>query len=269
MSLITNTSDCPWWVRSWFTSCSKAEMSAANSWSGSPSRATRGSSRSKPHLKSQATGVSRPFRSGPHPDRVQLQRGHPVVVHQLPELRQVLHQRRDDLLRRPDVAERVRHHEGLQPGQRLERHDGDVRLRQLLDVHAAAVGQRHRRRPEVGVVGDREVDLVLGRHPGLEGHAVRLGMGVAVPVLAEIEPLLLGQRLLQRPRLADQPGLALLADPAAEHRLDEDQPVPVDQVLDRILGSVRPEHLGGREVDVGEQSRAVEQAVQLHRDSIP
>ena len=205
-----------------------------------------------------------PVPIGPHPDRVQLHRGHAVVVHQLPELRQVLHQRRDDLLRRPDVGERVRHHEGLQPGQRLERHDGHVRLRQLLDVHAAAVGQRHRRRPEVGVVGDREIDLVLGRHPRLEGHAVRLGIGVAVPVLAEIEPLLLGQRLLQRPRLADQPRLALLADAAAEHRLDEDQPVPVDQVLDRILGGVRPEHLRGREVDVGEQSRAVEQAVQLH-----
>ena len=68
LSLITNTSDCPWWVRSWFTSCSKAEMSAANSWSGSPSRATRGSSRSKPHLKSQATGVSRP----PDPGRIRI-----------------------------------------------------------------------------------------------------------------------------------------------------------------------------------------------------
>ena len=37
-SLMTKTSDCPWWVRSWFTSCSKADTSAANSWSGSPSR---------------------------------------------------------------------------------------------------------------------------------------------------------------------------------------------------------------------------------------
>ena len=83
---------------------------------------------------------------------------------------------------------------------------------------------------KMGVVGDREIDLVLGRHPGLEGHAVRLGIGVAVPVLAEVEPLLLGQRLLQRPRLADQPGLAFLADAAAEHRLDEDQPMPVDQI---------------------------------------
>ena len=64
LSLITNTSDWPWCVRSWFTSCSNADTSAANRWSGSPRRATRGSSRSKPHLKSQATGVRRPFLSG-------------------------------------------------------------------------------------------------------------------------------------------------------------------------------------------------------------
>jgi hypothetical protein len=37
-------------------------MSAAKIWSGRPSRPTRGSSRSKPHLKSQAIGVSRPSR---------------------------------------------------------------------------------------------------------------------------------------------------------------------------------------------------------------
>ena len=28
----------------------------------------------------------------PHADRIELQRGHPVVVHQLPQLRQMLHQ---------------------------------------------------------------------------------------------------------------------------------------------------------------------------------
>ena len=170
-----------------------------------------------------------------HPDRVQLERRHPVVMHELPELRQVLHQRRDDLLRRADVGERIGHHEGLEPGQRLEGDRRHVGFRQILDVHAAAMGQRHCRGAIPGVVGDREIDLVLGGNAGLEGDAVRLGRGIAVAVLGEIEPLLLGQRLVQRPRRADEPGLALLANPAPEHRLDEDQPMPVDQGLDLVL----------------------------------
>src|SRR4029077_7212350 len=40
----------------------------------------------------------------PHPDRIELQRGHPVVVHELPQLRQMLHERRNNLYRRADVA---------------------------------------------------------------------------------------------------------------------------------------------------------------------
>ena len=93
---------------------------------------------------------------------------------------------------------------------------------------------------------------MLGRHPGLEGHAVGLGISIAVAVLTEIEPLLLGQRLLQRPRFTDQPGLAFLANTAAEHGLDEDEAMPVDQSLDGVLGRVRSEHLGRREIDVGQ-----------------
>ena len=202
---------------------------------------------------------------GAHADRVQLERGHAVVVHQLPELGQVLDQGRDDLARGADVGERVRHHERLEAGQRLERHGGDIGLGQLLDVHAAAVGQGHRRRAELGVVGDGEIDLVLGGDAGLEGDPVRLGIGIAVAVLGEIEPLLLGERGLQVAGGADQPGLALLAHAAAEHRLDEDQPVPVDQRLDRVLARVRPQHLGPGETHVVEQFRAIKHAVQLHR----
>ena len=36
--------------------------------------------------------------------------------------------------------------------------------------------QRHGRRAKVGRVGDREIDLVLGRHAAFEGHAVGLGV---------------------------------------------------------------------------------------------
>src|SRR6266446_9925408 len=45
-----------------------------------------------------------PFASGPHSDRVELQRRHAVVVHQLPKLWQMLHQGRDDLLGRADIG---------------------------------------------------------------------------------------------------------------------------------------------------------------------
>jgi hypothetical protein len=64
--------------------------------------------------------------------------------------------------------------------------------------------------------------------------------------------------------LPDQPGLALLADPAAEHRLHEDQPVPRDQIRDRVLRSVRAENLGSRKADVVEQPRSMKHAVQMH-----
>ncbi len=94
---------------------------------------------------------------------------------------------------------------------------------------------------------------MLGRHARLEGHPIGLGSGVAVPVLDEIEPLLLLQRGLEVARLADQPGLAFLADAALEHRLDENQLVSIDQALNLVFRCARTEHLGGREIDMLEQ----------------
>src|SRR5512145_1715543 len=68
-----------------------------------------------------------------HADRVELERGQAVVVEELPELRQVLHQRRDDFAWRADVGEGVGDNEGLEARERLERHLGDVLLVELLD----------------------------------------------------------------------------------------------------------------------------------------
>ena len=203
-------------------------------------------------------------RVGPHPDRVELERGHAEVVDQLPQPRQVLDQRRDDRAGRLDVGERVGDDERLQPGQRLERHVGDLVLAQLLDVDAAVVGDGDRGRPEPGRIGDREVDLVIGRDRRLEGDALRLGGDVAVGVLGEEQPLALGQRRLQVPGLADQAGLALLADGTFEDRLDEDHAVPVEHGLDLGLAGVGAEHLGHREVDEAQELGAVEQAAELH-----
>ena len=78
-------------------------------------------------------------------------------------------------LRRVQLGQRVGDDERLQAGQRIERHLRDAVLVQFLDVHAAVMRQRHRRRAEVGRIGDREIDLVLGRHRAFEGHAVGLG----------------------------------------------------------------------------------------------
>ncbi len=150
------------------------------------------------------------------------------------------------------------------PVKRLERHVGDELLVELLDLDSAHMGERHRRGAEFGGIADREVDLVLGRHARLEGHSIGLGAGVAVAVLDEIEPLLLLQRRLEIARLADQPGLALLADAALEHRLDEDQLVAVDQALDLVLRRAGPEHFGGREIDMLEKLRAVQHSGDLH-----
>ena len=164
----------------------------------------------------------------------------------------------------PDVGQRVGDHERLEAGQRLERDVGDLVLAQLLDVDAAMVGDGDRGRPEAGRVGDREIDLVVGRDGGLEGDALRLGGDVAVGVLGEVEALALGQGGLQVPGLADQPGLALLADGTFEDRLDEHHAVPVEHRLDLGLGGVGPEHVGHREVDEAQELGAVEQAAELH-----
>jgi len=186
------------------------------------------------------------------------------MVHQLPQLRQMLHQWRDDLLRRADVGERVGDDEGLQPGERLERHLCDVFLVELLDIDPAHVGERHGGSAELGRVGDCKIHLVLGRHPAFEGDAVGLGHGVSVPMLREIETLLFRQRGFQIGRLADQAGFALLAHAALEQRLDEDELVPVEQILDLIFGRAWSEHFRGRKFHMRQQARPKEHAGDVH-----
>ena len=122
----------------------------------------------------------------------------------------------------PIVGQRVGDDERLQAGQRIERHLADHASVELLDVHAAVMRERHRRRAKARRIGDREIDLVLGRHAGFEGHAIGLGRLVADAVLGEVQPLLFLERGLQVVRAAEQARLALLADAALEHRLDED-----------------------------------------------
>ncbi len=51
--------------------------------------------------------------AGPHPDGIQLERGHAVMMHELPEFRQLLDQRRDDFLWRTDIRKRVGDNKGL------------------------------------------------------------------------------------------------------------------------------------------------------------
>ena len=108
---------------------------------------------------------------------------------------------------------------------------------------------------------------MLGRHAGLEGHAVRLRRRVAVAMLDEEQSLAFGEGGAQVGRFADQPGLALLADAALEHRFDEDELVPIDKVLDLSLGRGGTEDLGDRKIDMPQQRRAVKKAGEFHLDS--
>ncbi|MDF3856413.1 hypothetical protein PFC51_19360 [Paracoccus pantotrophus] len=105
---------------------------------------------------------------------------------------------------------------------------------------------------------------MFSRNARLEGDAIGLGGGVAVAMLGEVKPLLFRQRGAQVARLADQPGLAFLADAAAKHGLDEDQPMPVDQRLDVVLGRIRAKHFGRRETDMSQQTRTREHSGHLH-----
>ena len=114
------------------------------------------------------------------------------------------------------------------------------------------MGQRHGRRPEHRRVGEGEIDLVLGRHSALERHAVSLGNRVAVAMLDKVESFLFGQRRSQIGGLADQAGLALLANAAPEHRLDEDDFVAADQVLNLVLARIRTQHFRGGEIHVSQ-----------------
>ena len=89
-----------------------------------------------------------------HADRIELERRHAEVVVELPQLGKLLHQRRNDLLRRLELRQRIGDHEGLETGQRVEGNLRDLALVELLDVDAALVGQRHSRSAEVGRIGD-------------------------------------------------------------------------------------------------------------------
>ncbi len=89
----------------------------------------------------------------------------------------MLDQRRDDLARGAEVGERVGDDEGFQACEGVEGDLGDLAWREVLDVDAADVGERHGRRAKAGRVADGEIDLMLGRNARLEGDAVGLGLG--------------------------------------------------------------------------------------------
>ena len=85
-------------------------------------------------------------------------------------------------------------------------------------------------------------------------------------MLGEVQPLLLRQCGLEVARAAEQAGLALLADAALEHGLDEDFPVAVDQGLDLFFAGGRSEDFGGRKADELQQAGAVKHAGDVHGD---
>ena len=186
------------------------------------------------------------------------------MVHQLPQLGQVLDQGRYDVGRCADVGQGVGDDKGLQAGERVERDLGDQAAVQLLDVDTADMGERHGGGAEFRRVGDGEIDFVACRHTAFKGHAIGLGQGIAMTMLGEIEPFLLGQRGLEIACPADQAGLGLLAHAALEDGLDEDLPVAVYQRLDFVFRCARPENVGGGKIDIFQKLGSVKHSGNLH-----
>jgi PD-(D/E)XK nuclease superfamily len=169
-----------------------------------------------------------------------------------------------DLLRGADIGQRVCDDERFEASQRFERHLRDMLFVDLLDIDATHMGESHAGSAELGRVGDCEIDLVFGRHSALESHAVGLGHNISMTMLREIEALLLRQCCFQIARLADQAGLAFLADSAFEERLDEDQLVPVNETLDLVFRGTRTQNFGCWEVHMREQARSMQHASDVH-----
>ena len=184
---------------------------------------------------------------------------------ELPQFRELLHQRRDELLGRFERRQRIGDDERFHAGERIERHLRHHALVQLFDIHAAVMRERHGRRPEMSGVADGEIHLVLRRHCAFECHTVRLGELVAVAVLDEVKPFLFLQRCLQILRATEQSRLAFLAHAALEYRLDEDRAVTLDERLDLLFAGVWSQHFGRWKAGELQQFRAVEHACNLHR----
>src|SRR6516162_3416550 len=115
----------------------------------------------------------------------------------------MLDQRRNDLFRRSYIGQSISDDKGFEPCQCLEGHLSDLALVELLDVYAAAVRKRHCGCSKLSRIGDREIDLVLGRDPAFEGNTVRFSDGISMAMLDEIEPFFLLQRGLKVGRFAD------------------------------------------------------------------
>src|SRR5262249_1792940 len=82
----------------------------------------------------------------------------------------------------------------------------------------------------------------------------RLRGHIAVVMFREKQALFLRQGRLEITRLANQPGLALLADTTFEQRFDEDELMPIDEILGLRSRLLRAEDFGGRKVHVSQQA---------------
>src|SRR6516162_1025000 len=199
-----------------------------------------------------------------HTDWIEFQRGHAEVVIQLPQFGQLLHQGRNDVLRRVQVRQGVGDHESVQPGQRIERNLCDEVFVQLFDVHSPAVSQGHGWGAKTSAVGDGEIDLLFSRYGSLESHAVCLRHSIANAMFDEIEAFFLSQRGRQVGSSADHSRLALLTHAAFKHWLDEHRPVTTDECLDLVFARVRSQYLRGGIAGKLQQLRAVEHSRDLH-----
>ena len=192
-------------------------------------RATRWSSRSKPHLKSHATGVRRPSTIRLHADPVELQRRYSIVMQRSTQLRSCWTSA-DNGRGAPISDSAFATTNALRPVKASNVHIR-ISLNQILDVDAAAMGQKSSVGAELA--SSSEIEDRLRVQPECRPQRHRsTSRRYRHRCAGRVEPLLLGQRA---PGLcsADQSRLPLLPTPPLKSGLHENRAVPRNQRLDR------------------------------------
>ena len=80
------------------------------------------------------------------------------------------------------ISEGVGDDKGLEARQRLERHLCDLTFFEFLDVHAAHMGQRHRRSAELSRIGHGEIDFTFSRNAASKVTPFDLAYALPAPL---------------------------------------------------------------------------------------
>jgi hypothetical protein len=205
-----------------------------------------------------------------HADRIQFKEGQAVIVIELPELRQVLHQRTDVVRWAAEVPQCVVDVERLGTGDRVEGDDFLALRRDLLHVDPSIGRQGHDRVAIKGRGADVDVNLDIRGDKPLEGDPVCLHQAAPLLVDCEIELLLRDHRLVGIVDDPHQSGFSLFSDAAKKDRLDDASPcVPLDEPADLVKGCAGAQGFRYGKVDQPEQLVSEFHSGDLHNRPLP